>query len=137
MAVDLSSTRVFIVDQSEFGNITRPFLGIEGSKVIVSDSGSNLGYAGQPALEEIVYTATQKNLLDQPFSLPLDFRLVGISIMTALGIPSETQAAMFANFITNFTPVQRQAYIAAFEAVDSNDPQAVQAFVNQMLTLLG
>ena len=136
MAVNLTTDRVFIVDKSEFGNITRPFLGIDGSKVVVSDTGLNLGYAGPLALQEIVYTETQKNLLDQTFPLPLDFRLVGISIMTALGIPAQTQETMFTNFITNFTQAQRQTYIQAFEAVDSNDSQAVQDFVNQMLALL-
>lgn len=136
MALDLNTDRVFVVDHTVYGNITRPFLGIEGSKVIVADTGDLLGYAGQPALEEVVYTATQKNLLNQTFPLPLDFRRVGIQIMTALGIPIETQTTMFNNFITNFTPTQRQAYIAAFDAVDPNDSQAVADFVNQMLALL-
>ena len=136
MALDLSSNRVFIADQSEFGNVTRQFLGVDGCKVIVSDIGVAFGYAGEPALREVVDVSTRKNALDQTFPLPLDFRIVGIAIMTALGISTTTQETMFTNFITNFTPQQRQAYVQAFEAVDSNHPQAVQDFVNQMLALL-
>lgn len=134
--MSLTDNRVFVVDRSEFGNTTRPFLGIEGSKVVVADSGVSAGYAGRPALEAVVYTTTGKNLLDKSFPLPLDFRIVGIQIMTALGISIETQTTMFENFMTNYTATQRAGFIAAFEAVDPNDSAAVAAFVNQMLTLL-
>lgn len=134
--MSLTANRVFVTDRSEFGNITRSFLGIQGSKVVVSDLGINAGYAGQPALEDVVFTSTGKNQLDQTFPLPLDFRVVGVQIMTAIGIPDATQLIMFQNFMTNFTPIQRAQYIAAFEAVDQNDPNAVQAFVSQMLAML-
>lgn len=132
----LTANRVFVTDRSEFGNVTRPFLGIAGSKVVVADSGESVGYAGRVALEDVVYTATGKNLLDQSFPLPLDFRIVGIQIMTAIGIPTETQATMFSNFMTNFTAQQRQGFIAAFGAVDKNNPAAVNAFVSQMISRL-
>lgn len=136
MALNLSQNRVFVVDHETFGNVTRPFLGIDGSKVIVADTGAAFGYAGQPALEEVVYATTSKNLLDQTFPLPLDFRVVGIQVMTALGVPAATQDAMFATFMTAFTPTQRAQYVAAFGAIDPNDATAVEAFVNQMLELL-
>lgn len=128
-------SRVYVKPIGEYGYALRPMLGFANSEVVQSDDGRLLGFAGTKVATDIVDPTTGRDGLNNTYPLPLDFRVVGISIMTAKGIPTQTQGIMFENFM-RFPRQQRQAYVEQFEAIDSNDPVAVDAFVNAMLAIL-
>lgn len=128
--------RTFIKDKELYGQKVRTFLGLTDSAVVVADDGSVLGYAGDVAKTELVNPTTATNGWGIAESVPLDFRLRGIELLSLLNIPEATQINMFGHFMTDFTKEQRSAYIAQFEALDPNDAYAVEAFVTNMVSLL-
>ena len=132
----IEQNRVYLLDKNLYGNNVRTFLGIQNSAVVSSDDGSVAGYAGDYAKTNVVDVSTQKNGWGNESTLPLDFRVKGIELMTAFGIPAETQQSMFANFMTNYTADQRSAFVAQFQTIDLSDTAAVQAFVNTMMSML-
>ena len=123
-------------DRGEFGaKISSVLLGLQDAAVIVSDDGKHLGYVGIDKFN-VVDALTGLDGEANLFTLPTDFRSVGISVLTSLGFTAELQAVMFANFISNYTKEQRDEYVAVYDALDKNDPSAVQAFVQNMVQML-
>ena len=132
----IQENRVFLKDKGLYGNSVRTFLGLRDSAVVTSDDGSVLGYAGDVAKTNLVDAVSQKDGWGNELSLPLDFRVVGIDVMTSLGVPAETQQSMFQKFMTEFTAEERAVYVSEFQSIDPADTAAVQAFVNNMVTVL-
>jgi hypothetical protein len=128
--------RTYVKPAEVFGAKQRPFLGIQNSAVVVCDDGVLRGFAGDEANVNLVSVVTKKDGLDQVNTIPTDFRMIGISILTAAGIPEATQIAMFSNFMTNFTKEQRDTYVSMYDGIDQNDTAALEAFVTQMLAML-
>jgi hypothetical protein len=128
--------RTYIKPVAEFGYVSRPFLGLSNSAVVTCDDGRYLGYAGEEATVQLVDAGTGKDGQDQVVSLPTDFRTVGIAVMNSFGIPAATQATMFTKFMKDYNKEQRDGFVAQYDAVDKNDPAAVQTFVDAMVAML-
>lgn len=128
--------RTYVKSNQEYGQKLRTLLGLQDSAVIQSDLGVYLGFTGEEARAELVSAVTKKNGLDVTETIPTDFRTIGIAVMTSFGIPAEEQIKMFTNFMKDFTKQQRDTYVAQYDALDKNDPVAVQAFVTSMTSLL-
>lgn len=133
----MSSSRVYMKNVGEFGNVVRPMLGIEGSEVVLADTSRMYGFAGQEVARKLVNPATGRDGENNTYPLPLDFRTVGIAIMTARNIPSQTQATMFENFMTRYTRQQRMVFVQQFQSIDPGNTTAINNFVNAMLQMLG
>jgi hypothetical protein len=136
MAHLTAGERTYIKQVEEFGYVSRPFLGLSNSAVVTCDDGRYLGFAGQEATVELVDAQTGKDGQDQTVPIPTDFRTAGIAIMNSLSIPEATQVAMFQNFMNQYTKEQRAAFVSQYDALDHNDPVAVQAFVDAMMAML-
>lgn len=136
MAHLTAGERTYIKPVAEFGYVSRPFLGLSNSAVVTCDDGRYLGYAGQEAMVQLVDAQTGKDGQDQTVPLPTDFRSVGIAVMTSVGIPEATQVTMFNKFMSEYNKEQRDTFVAQYDALDKNDPAAVQSFVDAMVAML-
>lgn len=130
------TSRIYLKNIQEYGYKTRPMLGLSESQVVLGDDGVQYGYAGQELTHELIDPVTGKGGDEQSYSLPLDFRTVGIQVLTASGVPVETQGVMFNNFIKNYSRSQRMAFVQQYDSIDKNDASAVNAFVVSMLQML-
>lgn len=136
MAFIETGERAYVKSVEVFGAKQRTFLGIQNSAVVVCDDGKYRAFAGNVADEDLVSAVSKKDGHGDEIPIPTDFRMVGISVLTAAGIPEATQITMFNNFMTNYTKEQRDIYVAMYDGLDKNDPSAVEAFVTQMISLL-
>lgn len=135
MAHLTTGERTFLKDAQLYGTKVRTLLGLQDSAVVVADDGTARGYFGEEAKVELVKAETKEDGLGNALELPLDFRSVGIAVLSASGVPEDTQIKMFKKFMT-FPKDQRDAYVAQYEALDLNNYQDVQAFVQNMTSLL-
>lgn len=129
-----NGSRAFITVRGEYGDKVRPFLGIQNSAVVVSDDGATLGFAGRQAQVDLVDATTKEDGTGTVVTVPTDFRMAGIAVMTALGIPVPQQINMFEHFMA-LSQEQRKVYVDQYDAVDRNNPAAVQQFVDAMTAL--
>lgn len=129
--------RTFLKDLQEFGSKQqRSFLGFSNSAVVVCDDGKIYGYAGEECLTKVVDAHTGLDGHAQVVDIPLDFRTVGIAVLSAAGVTTGVQAQMFANFMRDFTKDQRTTYVTQYNSIDASDTASVQAFVGLMVSLL-
>jgi hypothetical protein len=130
--------RVYIKSEDDFAYKQRTMLGIKDSAVLIPDTNETkrVGYIGFEALHELVDPTTKKNAFDEPVEVPLDFRVIGISVLDNFGISKDTQGLMFNNFIKNYTKEQRKTFIDQFASIDTSNTELVQQFVNNMISML-
>ena len=128
--------RAYMKDVQLYGTKNRPFLGIQNSAVISSDDGSQLGYAGDVANTNLVDSQTKTNGDGIVEDIPLDFRMVGISVLNSFSVDSDIQGKMFTNFMRDFTLEQRTVYISQFASLSPGDQQGIGEFVQAMIKML-
>lgn len=128
--------RAYITDIDDFGYNHRTLLQIKDSAYILSDTNIKKAYIGISAQKELVDPVTKLNALDELLHVPFDFRVHGISVLDMFGISKIVQGQMFDTFIRDYTKEQRTIYINKFLAINPTDSAAVQAFVNNMISLL-
>lgn len=131
-----TDTRVYLADKEVYGNKIRPLFGIPNSAIVMGDDGNKYGLVGPDYESNVVDPTTKLTPSGQTVPVPLDFRKVGIEIMGQFGVPHETQVAMFDKFMTDYSKEERDAFVESFEALDPEDTEAVQAFVDQMVAML-
>lgn len=128
--------RTYISVRDDFGTVVRPtFLGLQSAPVVQLDDGTFAGFAGQHALKEVVPVADGKNLDNETVAVPLDVRTVGTQVMNLIGVPSETQAAMFQTFRA-LDKAQRDELVSQWQSANAGTDQDKAAFVQAMVSQL-
>ncbi|KAG5188950.1 hypothetical protein JKP88DRAFT_287033 [Tribonema minus] len=136
MAHVTPGARAYIKPDDFYGDVVRTtVLNLANSPVVQRDDGKLRAFMGQE-VAEVVNKETKSDGVETVDDLPLDVRMVGIELMSAMGIPQETQALMFNNWLSKLTKEQRTAYTTQFAAVDTNDAAAVGAFITAMTAAL-
>jgi hypothetical protein len=130
--------RCYLTDRDEFGRKTRTFLGIANSAaVLLDDNTSLIGYAGNEASIKLIDETDKMDGMDQVHTIPTDFRVEGIGVLTQMGIAPDIQAKMLRNYMTDFTKVQRAEYVAQYDAAKaSGNTATISAFAQAMLSML-
>lgn len=135
MAQVAPGDRAYIKSDELFGEVTRThILGLENSPVILRDDGRYVAFVGEKT-SLVVNKETASDGVGT-FTTPLDVRLVGIELLTAHGVPQETQALMFTNFVTKLSKAQRAGYTAQFDSVDASQPDQLKGFLDAMVAAL-
>ena len=127
--------RTYLKDRELYGTKVRSLLGLSNSAVVVSDTGARIGYVGEQAKADLIKADTHTNGYGTIEDVPTDVRTVGIAMLTALGIPEETQVSMFQAFMLR-SKSEREAFILQWDALDKNNTEAVSQFTQSMVTLL-
>lgn len=136
LAIITNENRTFLKSLDLYGlDEKRKLMGLSNSTVVQGDDGKYYGRGGKAKTLDIIDPTTGQNGEGETYTLPLDFRSVGISVLSQFGISTETQAAMFTQFMSK-TKEERDTFVAAFVALDSSDTSAVQSFVTQMVAML-
>lgn len=130
--------RAYVPFKDEFGfNRRRNFLGLQSATAVVqTDDGQLWGFAGHEANTDLVVPETKENGLGEVVeTMPTDFRIAGIQVLTSLGVPEETQIQMFTNFMVRFTKAERAGYVAQYDAI-KDSPEGIAQFASAMAAML-
>jgi len=126
--------RVYLKDSGEYATVRRRLLGLKKSAILEDDLGQVKVVAGVADSHRVVKNGLRLDgVLDD---VPIDFRTVGIDVLTSYAVDSDTQGRMFTNFMKDFTKNERDSYVALFETIDPQDSEQIAAFVNNMRTML-
>ena len=127
--------RVYMVDEDSYGDVSRTtFLGKPGS-VMLNDDGTLGGFTENESRLNVVNKSTGKNGIDVSFELPMDVKVEGVSILSAMNITPENQKLMFIKFMGMFSKEERRAYVAEWKEKEG-DPVQRTLFLNNLVGAL-
>ena len=126
--------RVYVKTSGEYATVKRRILGLKKSALLEDDLGQTQVVVGITDRDKVVKSGVRLDGI--PETVPIDFRMVGIDVLTAHSVDGPTQARMFTNFMADFTKAERDSYVALFETIEPSDGEQIQAFVNNMKTML-
>jgi hypothetical protein len=125
-----------MIDKGLFGNITRRnVLGLTNAPEVMLDDNSSVAYFGTSVGVNMVDSESGEDGLGQPFALPLDVKTIGYTVLSQFGYTAEQQQLLLAAWLSESDTV-KDDWTDQWNAVDKNDSDATNAFVNDLVTSL-
>ena len=130
-----SGDRVYNIESDSFGDVERTrFLGKSGA-VLAEDDGSLSGYPETVVRSKLFNKVSRKNGIGESTDTPMDVRIEGVSILSALNIDPLQQRLMFVKFMGMFSKEERRAYVTEW-IEKRDDPIQRTIFLNNIVEAL-
>jgi len=130
-----SGDRVYNIESDSFGDVKRTrFLGKSGA-VLTEDDGTLSGYPETVVRSKLFNKVSRKNGIGESTDTPMDVRIEGVSILSALNIDPVQQRLMFVKFMGMFSKEERRAYVTEW-IEKRDDPIQRTIFLNNIVEAL-
>jgi hypothetical protein len=128
--------RAYLKTKDIYGTVVRNnTLNLNNSPVLLRDDGKLEAFLGMKRTD-VVNPVTLSDGMGIFENVPIDVRTTGIAMLTQAGIPNETQAVMFDNWLNKLTKEQRSTMTDQWNSVDKTDAAALGAFLQTMVSSL-
>lgn len=127
--------RTFLKDTDSHAEVVKSgFLGLSSSVVMECDDGFMRAYCGEDLSEKVVNTSTGKDGKGEAYEVPVDVRTIGPTVLSSLGVDTDSQTAIFQKFMVLPKDVRREKI--ALWNTEKDDATQRASFLSDLMTLL-